>query len=87
MPGQKDGDPGLIKDGEEDFLNRKVEHWYYLENESDPGGRADLLLDRELKQIVKMSIDGQVFTEAVEIEVKKLSPELFELPAGYEKVS
>lgn len=87
MPGQKDGDPDLVKDGEEYFLNREVEHWYYLEDESDTGGRADLLLDRELKQVVKMSIDGQVFTEAVEIEVKKLSPELFDPPAGYERIS
>jgi hypothetical protein len=87
MPGQKDGDPEVIKDGEEDYLNRRVEHWYYLENTSNNGGKVDFLLDRELKQILKMVIDDRIFMETTQIEVKKLSPQLFSPPADYKQVS
>lgn len=86
LPGEELAMPGYEKEGEEVFLDRKVEAWSFIDNSEGDPVKIELLIDRELRQTLKIIYGGEIVYEVTKIEVRELSSDLFNPPGDYEKV-
>ncbi|MFW6281778.1 MAG: hypothetical protein ACOC1O_03160, partial [bacterium] len=78
---------GFEEEGKQDFLGRKVEAWSFTDNSEGDPVKINLLIDRELRQTLKIIYGGEVVYEVTKIEIKELSSDLFNPPDGYEEFS
>ncbi len=87
LPGEDMAMYGAEKIGEENFLNRKVERWSFIDSSKGDTVIIDMLLDRELRQIMKMWVDEKIIFEVTKITIGNIPDEMFNPPNNFEAMS
>jgi hypothetical protein len=87
MPGEEMAMYGANKIGEEKYLDRNMEWWLFIDDSEGEEVKIEMLLDRELRQIVKMLVDGEMIFEVVNITIGNIPEETFNPPADFEVMS
>ena len=87
MPGEEMAMYGATKVGEENFLNRNMEWWLFVDDSEGEEVKIEMLLDRELRQIMKMVVDGEMIFEVVNLTIGSIPDETFNPPADFEAMS
>jgi len=84
LPGEEMAMYGATKGGEEKFLNRDMEWWLFVDTSEGEEVKIEMLLDRELRQIMKMIVDGEMIFEVVNLTIGSIPDETFNPPADFE---
>ncbi|MFW6287489.1 MAG: hypothetical protein ACOC2J_01910, partial [bacterium] len=80
LPGEEMAMPGYEKLGEVEYLGREVEEWVYVDTSEGEAVTIRFLIDRELRQILQMTYDGEISYNVSKIEIKDLPSDLFTVP-------
>jgi len=87
LPGEEIAMYGADKIGEETFLNRKVERYSFVDTSEGESVNIEMLLDRELRQFMKMWVDGELIFEVTDLTIGKIPDETFNPPEDFEVMS
>ena len=87
LPGEEMAMYGADKIGEETFLNRKVERYLFVDTSEGETVNIEMLLDRELRQFMKMWVDGELIFEVTDLTIGKIPDETFNPPEDFEVMS
>ncbi len=87
LPGEEMAMYGADKIGEETFLNREVERWSFVDTSEGETVNIEMLIDRELRQFMKMWVDGELIFEVTNLTIGKIPDETFNPPEDFEVMS
>ncbi len=87
MPGEEMAMYGANKVSEETFLERKVEKWFFIDSSEGKDVLIEMLLDRKLRQIMKMWVDEELIFEVIKITIGNIPDDMFNPPQDFEVMS